>query len=121
MIRVAARLARVLAPVLAPISAPTILLIGCSAAGTAPPLVQRADSPVYRCPGGASFTRQFDPTTHQTDLFPSGGGVHRLDPVPDPLGGVVYQDADYQLRPTASDRVFALTDRSTTARTDCTR
>ena len=102
--------------------APTLLAAGC-AGGPAepPPPVQRVGSPTYRCPGGPSFTQQFDPVTHQIDLFLAGGAVHRLDPVPDPLGGVVYQDADYQLRPTASDRVFALTDRSTTARTDCTR
>ena len=102
--------------------APALLAAGCTGgpAGPPPP-VQRAGSPTYRCPGGLSFTRQFDPVTHQTDLFLAGGTAHRLDPVPDPLGGVVYQDADYQLRPTASDRMFALTDRSTTTRTDCTR
>ena len=98
---------------------PTMLVAGCAAAGPPPP-VQRPGSPVYRCPDGARFTQQFDTTTHETDLF-LGGTVHRLDPVPDPLGGVVYQDADYQLRPTRSDQVFALTDRSTTARQDCAR
>ena len=99
-----------------------MLAAGCSGAGGGPPPpVQRAGSPVYRCAGGPSFTQQFDTTTHQTDLFLEGGAAHRLDPVPDPLGGVVFQDADYQLRPTGSDRVFALTDRSTTARKDCTR
>ena len=100
---------------------PALLVAGCSAAGNGqPPPVQRADSPVYRCPDGRRFTQQFDTTTHQTDLF-LDGTARRLDPVPDPLGGVVYQDADYQLRPTRADQVFALTDRSTTTRQDCTR
>ena len=112
MLNVVLRLACVLAP--------TILVVGCAASGPPPP-IQRAGSPVYRCADGQSFTQQFDTTTHQTDLFLSGGAVHRLDPVPDPLGGVLYQDADYQLRPTPSDRAFALTDRSTTLRKDCTR
>ncbi len=113
MIRAALRAACLLTP--------TILAAGCAGGPAGPPApVQRAGSPTYRCPGGPSFTQQFDPVTHQIDLFLAAGAVHRLDPVPDPLGGVVYQDADYQLRPTASDRMFALTDRSTTARTDCT-
>ena len=97
------------------------LLGGCAGDELPPPPVQAADAPHYRCPDGRSFVTQFDPNTHQTDLWLGGGGLHRLDPVPDPLGGVLYQDADYQLRPGATDASKALTDRSTIQREACTR
>ncbi len=97
------------------------LLGGCGGPGLPPVPVQASDAPRYACPDGSSFTTQFDPTTQQTDLWLNGGAPHRLDPVPDPLGGVLYQDADYQLRPGATDASKALTDRSTTQRQACSR
>lgn len=102
-----------------------ILLLGCLLSGCAggppvpPPPKQQAGSPRYLCPDGSSFTKQFDTDTHQTDLFLSGHGAHRLDPVPDPDGGALAQDADFQLRPGATDDAAILTDRSTTARQTC--
>ncbi len=96
-------------------------LAGCAGDRLPPAPVQASDAPHYACPDGRSFVTQFDPTTHQTDLWLGGDRLHRLDPVPDPLGGVLYQDADYQLRPGASDASKALTDRSTTQRQACTR
>lgn len=97
------------------------LLAGCAGPRLPPPPVQVSGSPHYACPNGSGFAKQFDPDTHQLDLFLTGGAAHRLDPVPDPMGGVLYEDADYQLRPSASDVTAALTDRSTTARQNCTR
>ncbi len=105
---------------LLPASLAAAFLLGGCAAGRPPPPAQAADAPRYSCPDGRSFVVQFDPTTQQTDLWLSGEGLHRLDPVPDPLGGVLYQDSFYQLRPGASDASKALTDRSTTRREACT-
>ena len=101
---------------------PALLLAGCAAGTALPPPRQVAGAPRYTCPDGRSFATQFDTVTHQTDLFLSaGGGGHRLDPVPDPNGGLLYQDADYQLRPGPTDASDALTDRSTTGRQVCKR
>ena len=100
---------------------PALLLSGCAGGGALPPPRQIAGSPHYSCPDGRGFTTQFDTVTHQTDLFLAGGGARRLDPVPDPNGGLLYQDADYQLRPGPTDASDALTDRSTTSRQICTR
>ncbi len=97
------------------------LLLGGCAGDSPPPPAQASNAPHYGCPDGRSFVAQFDPTTQQTDLWLSGGGLHRLDPVPDPLGGLLYQDASYQLRSGASDTSKVLTDRSTTQRQACTR
>ena len=94
---------------------------GCAGGGAPPPPPQASDAPHYGCPDGRSFVAQFDPNTQQTDLWLSGDRAHRLDPVPDPLGGVLYQDADYQLRPGLNDASKTLTDRSTTQRQACTR
>ena len=94
---------------------------GCAGGGPPPVPPQASDAPHFACPDGRSFVAQFDPNTQQTDLWLSGGGLHRLDPVPDPLGGVLYQDADFQLRPGVNDASKALTDRSTTQRQACIR
>jgi len=99
----------------------SLLLAGCAGSGRLPPPVETAGNPRYACPDGRGFTKQFDQTTQQTDLFIAGGSAHRLGPVPDPIGGVLYQDADYQLRPGPTDQTAALTDRSTLTRQVCTR
>ena len=100
---------------------PALSALGGCAGGRPPVPPQASDAPHFTCPDGRSFVAQFDPTTQQTDLWLSGDRVHRLDPVPDPLGGVLYQDADYQLRPGPNDATRTLTDRSTTQRQACTR
>ena len=94
---------------------------GCAGGGSPPVPPQTSDAPHFSCPDGRSFVTQFDPNTQQTDLWLSDGGLHRLAPVPDPLGGVLYQDSGYQLRPGATDASKALTDRSTTRRETCVR
>ncbi len=100
---------------------PALSALGGCAGGGPPVPPQASDAPHFACPDGRSFVAQFDPNTQQTDLWLSGDRVHRLDPVPDPLGGVLYQDADYQLRPGPNDASKALTDRSTTQRQACIR
>jgi hypothetical protein len=92
------------------------LLLGACAEGVPAP-VQSADAPRYTCPDGTRFTTQPDSAIGLTDLF-VGGRVHRLSPIEDPLGGTVFQDADYQLR-TAPGDAFSLTDRSSTVRQVC--
>lgn len=99
-----------------------LLLSGLAAcAGTPPAPVPVAGAPRYMCPDGSSFTTSVDPGTHVTFLFLNGHATQTLQPVPDPMGGVLVQNADYQLRPGSSDATSFLTDRSTTVRQACTR
>ena len=97
------------------------LLAGCAGNDAPPPPKQVVGAPRDVCPDGRSFTMQPDPATRQTDLFLTGTVAHRLDPVPDPNGGTLFQDADFQIRSTGADAFEALTDRSTTLRQTCSR
>ncbi|MCQ8277277.1 hypothetical protein NFI95_02280 [Acetobacteraceae bacterium KSS8] len=101
------------------------LLLSCglaACAGTPPPgPAPVANAPRYTCPDGTSFTTSTDPATLATSLFLNNQKPQVLLPVPDPMGGHLAQNANYQLRPGLSDTTQFLTDRSTTVQQACTR
>ena len=98
----------------------TCLLAACAGAGPASAPVPTSGQPPYRCPDGSRVTVRFDPATERTDLW-IGRAEHHLAAVPDPNGGVLYQDPDYQLRRGATDATVIVTDRSTTLPQTCVR
>ncbi len=106
-----------------PVFAVLLLSCGLAACADAPPHgpAPVANAPRYTCPDGTSFTTSTDPATLATSLFLSNHKPQVLLPVPDPMGGRLVQNADYQLRPGLSDTTEFLTDRSTTVKQACTR
>lgn len=113
------RLPAILLPALLP-ALLAALLAACAGTGPVSAPVPTTGAPPYLCPDGSRVTVRFDPDTDQTDLW-VGRVEHRLAAVPDPIGGVLYQDSDYQLRRGPTDATALITDRSTTLRQSCVR